>query len=110
MVKQKHSDLDRLLAALSYVWVLFVIPYTIGHHKPFVFRHAQQGLALFVFETLLMIVVMVPLLGWVAGGIGWVFAFICAILGIGHALAGQEWQTPFLDQFLHQPNRSRGRS
>ncbi len=102
MKKQKHSDLDRLLAALSYVWIFFVIPYTLGHHKPFVFRHARQGMALFIFELILMVVFMVPILGWLIAAPGWIFVCICAVLGIGYALAGDDWDIPLLHQFLHR--------
>lgn len=107
MKTQKHSDLDRLFAAMSYVWVLFAIPYTLGYKKPFVFRHAQNGLALFIFELLLMAVGLVPVIGWAAAFVGWVFVCVCAVLGIGHAIAGQPWKLPLLDRYMHEPRRRR---
>lgn len=109
MSKQKHSDLDRLLAATSYVWVLWVIPYTLGHHKPYVFRHAQQGMALFIFEILLMAISLVPLLGWFVSLPGWIFVCVTSVLGIGHALAGQDWEVPFLHRYTHDPLHGRGK-
>lgn len=94
------SDLDRLNAALSYVWVLFVIPFTIGHNKPFVYRHARQGLALFVFELCLMIVGWVPFLGWAIALVGWIFVCVCAVLGVVHALSGKDWKIPLLHRWV----------
>lgn len=106
MPKQNHSDIDRLLAALSYVWVLFVIPYTLGHKKAFVFSHAQNGLALFVFEMILMAIGFVPFIGWSIALAGWVFVVICCLLGMGHAMAGQSFKVPLLDQYLHDRKRA----
>lgn len=101
MAKQKTiSDNERLLAALSYVWVLFVIPFVFGHNKPFVYRHAKNGMFLFVFELILFVVGWVPLLGWIVGFIGWLFVFVTAVVGIGHAMGGQDYDLPFLSKFI----------
>lgn len=107
MKTQKHSDIDRLFAAMSYVWVLFAIPYTIGYRKPFVFRHAKNGLALFIFELLLMAVGMVPVFGWAVAFAGWLFVCVCIVLGIGHALAGQAWKVPMLSRYMHEKRSHR---
>lgn len=99
----KHADLtdlDRLTAALSYVWVLFVIPYVLGQRKPFVYRHAKQGLALFVLELCLMIIGWVPILGWAVAFVGWIFVMVCAVIGIAHALSGKDWQVPILHRYI----------
>ncbi|MBI4122347.1 MAG: DUF4870 domain-containing protein [Parcubacteria group bacterium] len=94
------SDFDRLLAAVSYVWILFVIPYVLGHKKPFVYRHARQGLALFVLELIIIVVAWVPILGLIVGFLGWIFVMVCAVIGIAHALAGKDWQIPFLHRYI----------
>jgi len=94
------TDSDKLFAALSYVWVLFVFPLVLGHHKPFVYRHAKQGMALFIFEFVIMSIAWVPLFGWIVGFFGWLFAVIVSLLGIGHALAGQPFKVPFLSRYV----------
>ena len=99
MAKYPIPDLDRLLAALSYVWVLFLIPFIFGYRKPFVANHARQGASLFVFELVLMVIGFVPLLGWVVALAGWFFVCVCSVIGIAHALAGQSWEVPFLRKY-----------
>lgn len=100
MQKQKPSDKDKLLAALSYLWILAVIPFTIGQHKPFVRRHAKQGLALFIAESVIMAVGWFPLLGWVVLFFGWMFAVVVSLIGIAHALAGRAYSIPFLNRYI----------
>lgn len=95
-----HSDSDRLFAALSYVWILFLIPFVWGHNKPFVYRHAKQGIALFIFEIVLSLIAWIPLLGWAIGIIGWFFVVVVAIIGIAHALAGKDYEIPVIGKMM----------
>src|SRR3989338_7751424 len=97
--KQQIADVDKLLAALSYVWVLAFIPFVLGHGKPFVYKHAKQGVALFVFEILLMLIAWVPIIGWMLGLAGWMFVAVCALIGIGHALSGKDWVIPIIGEY-----------
>ena len=100
MAKKVEKDSDRLLAALSYVWVLFIIPFVLGHNKPFVYRHAKQGMALFIFELILAIVSWIPILGWIIGLIGWFAVVIVAIVGIAHALSGKDYEIPVIGKMM----------
>ena len=92
--------MDRLLASLSYVWVLFLIPFVLGHHKPFVYRHAKQGMALFLLELVLLSIGWFPLLGWIIAIVGWLFVVVCAVVGIAYALSGQEFTIPFIGKMV----------
>jgi uncharacterized membrane protein len=97
MVKPKDiKDGDRLMAALSYVWILFVIPFVLGHHKPFVYKHAKQGMALFILEIVLLAIGWFPIVGWIIAFAGWLFVVVTAVLGIGYALSGKPYEIPFI--------------
>lgn len=100
MKQQKITDSDKLLAALSYVWILFVIPFVLGHGKPFVYKHSKQGMTLFVFELVLFVIGWVPILGWLIALVGWLFVVVCAIVGIAHALAGTDWELPIIGKII----------
>lgn len=95
-----YSDSERLFAALSYVWILFLIPFVWGHNKPFVYKHAKQGIALFIFEIVLSLIAWIPLLGWAIGIIGWFFVVVVAIIGIAHALAGKDYEIPVIGKMM----------
>lgn len=98
--KQMPEDTDRLLAALSYIWILFVIPFVLGHHKPFVYKHSKQGLTLFLLELALLAVGWVPIIGWTIAIAGWLFVVVVAIIGIAYALSGQEFTIPFIGKMI----------
>jgi fumarate reductase subunit D len=94
------TDSDKLLAALSYIWILFVIPFVLGHHKPFVYKHAKQGMALFILELVLLAIGWFPILGWLTAIAGWLFVVVCAILGISYALIGKEFEIPIIGKMI----------
>lgn len=96
------SDMDRLFAAVSYVWILFVLPFVLGHHKPFVYKHAKQGLALFLLEIVLLSVGWVPVIGWAVAFIGWLFVVVNAVLGIAYALSGNEYNIPYIGKMINE--------
>lgn len=91
------SKYDKLLAAASYVWVLFVIPILLKRKNEYVMWHARQGVVLFVFELVVILLGMIPLLGWfIVMPLGWLMAIILAVLGITHSMQGNKWNMPFL--------------
>ena len=97
--KQTIHDIDRVVAALSYVWIFVLIPYVFFHNHKWVYAHARQGVALFVFELILLAISIIPILGWMAAGIGWLFVVVVAIIGIAHALSGEAYEIPILSKY-----------
>ena len=88
------------LAAVAYIWILFVIPLLLKRDDAFVQHHAKQGMILFVLEVLVAIFGGIPILGWfLILPLGSLFAILLAVLGIMHALQGDMWQMPFLGKF-----------
>jgi len=98
-IKKEISQVDRVLAAVSYVWVLWLIAMVLGGNNEFVLRHAKQGLVLFIAEVLLMALAIIPFLGWLIGFVGFVAAVIVSLLGIMHGWKGEEWEIPFIGIF-----------
>ena len=94
------NDYEKVLAALSYVWVLVLVPFVLGHDKPFVAQHAKQGLALFIFELFLLLLGVIPILGWLAALAGWMAVMVAAVLGIVHALGGKAYEIPILNNYI----------
>ena len=102
---QKLTDFDKVLAALSYVWVLVFIPYVLGHSNPFVYRHAKLGLVLFIFEVFLMLVGWIPILGWLIGLAGWIIVCLISVVGIAHALSGKDYTVPFFSEYANKKRK-----
>ena len=99
MPKEKISGTDILLAAASYLWILFLAPFIWRRDSKFVMHHARQGLVLFLFECLVALVGWIPLLGWFVSMAAGLFLALMALFGIVHALMGEDWEMPVLGAY-----------
>jgi len=105
-VPQKSGDIEvnKYIAAMSYVSFLFVIPLFLKRDSKFAQFHAKQGLLLFVAEVVLTVVGVVPLLGWLVAFFGWILAFAFALIGILKSLSGEYWKMPILGDHVNKIN------
>lgn len=78
---------EKLLAALSYLWILSVVIFLVKRDSPFVQFHAKQGLVLWIASIVFW---FIPVLGWILNGVVIVFV----IVGFVQALNGAEWKMP----------------
>lgn len=88
-------DSSRLIVALSYVWILFIIPLLTLRKSRFAQFHAKQGLVLFIVELVLSLVMWIPVIGWL---IGIVLILVC-LIAIIRAYNGEWWKIPFIYQW-----------
>jgi len=100
--QEVEFDENRVLAILSYIWILCLIPLLLKRKDAFVHHHAKQGLVLFIFEILLMVVGVIPLLGWLIAFLGWILSVILAVMGIINVLAGKKWEMPVLGKYAEK--------
>ena len=83
---------NKLVAALSYISFLFVLPFILTPQDGFAKFHARQGLKLFIFS------VIADALGALTG-IGWVFTLLRLYLiykGMSNAFNGREEPLPYI--------------
>jgi len=87
---------NKLIAAMSYLWILCLVPLLTKKDSSFVQFHAKQGLTLFIAEIVVSMINIIPFLGWLI----WFFAsitfLIISIIGIIKALNGEEWKIPYI--------------
>lgn len=103
MEDQKNSkdiESNKFLAALSYVWILCLVPLFLKRKSDFAQFHAKQGLLLFVIEIVGWLVFWIPLIGWALFFM--VIAF--SVLGVKKALDGQYWVMPILGKYVSKLN------
>ncbi len=91
---------NKVLAAISYVWILCLIPLFLKRQSQFTQFHAKQGLILFIIEVIGWLIFWIPLIGWAL----FVFIIIMAIMGIMNALAGKYWEMPILGKYARKIN------
>ena len=95
----------RVIAALSYIWILCLIPLLTRREDEYCQFHAKQGVVVFIGSFAVMILGIIPILGWfIILPFGWLIIVVMSILGIINALQGKKWEMPFLGKYAKQIN------
>ncbi|MGB9769966.1 DUF4870 domain-containing protein [Caldisericum exile] len=87
---------NKVIASLSYISILFLIPLLVKRDSKFCIEHAKQGLVLFIFGIALSIIVYIPILGWIIGFLGGIVLFVVSLIGFIYALQGKFWKIPIV--------------
>lgn len=89
-----NSDIEanKGIAALSYFWILCLVPLLLKKRSKFAQFHAKQGLVLFGVEILAMFVSWFPVLGQLL----MLALLIVSVIGIIKALNGEWWKVPVI--------------
>lgn len=98
--ENKDVEENKVIAALSYLWLLFLIPMLTKKDSPFAMYHAKQGLVFFIFSTIVGFIVWIPIVGWALG----IFSFVLFIIGIMNALGGKSVPLPLIGKFAEKIN------
>ena len=96
---QGDIEKNKVMAVLSYIGILCLIPLLAAKESKFAQFHAKQGLVLFLAEVLLSILYAIPVLNVVMIFVGWIIYIllvVLAIMGIVNALQGKYWKMPVL--------------
>ena len=89
---------NRVLAALSYLSVLFVLPRIFCPEDEFARYHARQGLALFIFSVICDALSAALPIGWVLT----LFRFYCIYKGMTNALNDRMEPLPYIGKFMEK--------
>jgi uncharacterized membrane protein len=96
---------NKIIAAVGYLWILFLIPLLFKKDDPFCFHHGKQGLILFVFSLIVSALGSLSIIGWLLiAPIGSLITIVLIILGIIKALKGEMWEMPYLGKFAKKIN------
>ncbi|MDO5111582.1 MAG: zinc-ribbon domain-containing protein [Clostridia bacterium] len=96
----------RILTALSYLSPFFlIIMLVLGGEYNYVRKHGQQALALMMWYFLCSLCMIVPFLGWLAGGIGMVVGFVFMIICIVRALKYDIYEIPITGKWNIIPQK-----
>jgi len=97
-VKDQKKSLDpdieknKTLAALSYVWILCLVPLLGKRNSEFAQFHAKQGLVLFIIEIIASLLIWFPVIGQLV----MLTLLIVSVVGIVKALNGEWWKIPYI--------------
>lgn len=91
---------NKVVAAIGYISILFLVPLLLKKDSPFAQYHAKQGLYLFIAFFVGQIIFWFPLLGWAL----FLFFLGVNIYAFFQALAGKAWPVPGADWVIEKLN------
>lgn len=97
--EQTKKEGPNMVAILSYIGILVLIPLLAVKNDEFVKYHAKQGLVLFIAEIATIFVSWIPILGWLIGFLAGIIWLALAIMGILNVVKGEKKQLPLIGKF-----------
>jgi len=94
--KKLDVELNKAVAALSYLWILFLVPLLLKRNSEFAQFHAKQGLVLFIGSLLTII----PVIGWVLS----LVLIVISVISIVKTLNGEWFKIPFVYEWSEKFN------
>ncbi len=96
----KDVEDNKVMAALSYAWILFLVPLLGKRDSKFAQFHAKQGLVLFIIELIASLLMWFPVFGQLI----MLALLVVSVLGIIKALNGEWWKIPFIHEWSKKIN------
>jgi len=94
-------DKSHLMAALSYISFLFLVPLLVGNKKDeFISFHLRQGIVLFVAGVIVSFIFWIPFIGLIL----WLFVFFFSSFGFIQALRNKKWKLPYIGKYAEKIN------
>lgn len=90
--KDKDIEANKSVAALSYAWILFLVPLLGKRKSKFAQFHAKQGMVLFAIELGASLLMWFPFFGQLL----MLALVVVSIMGIVKALNGEWWKIPYI--------------
>ena len=91
---------NKAVAAMSYIWVLCLVPLLLKRGSAFASYHAKQGLVLFIVECVAMVVAWIPVVNVLL-----FFGLITlAAVGIANATRGLALPLPLIGRWASHFN------
>lgn len=92
----KKEEAGKILAAISYLWIIGLILLLVEKKDKFVKFHAKQGTAIFAISVILIILGWIPIINLITW-IGGLILLIAIIYGIIMALQSKEAKMPVIN-------------
>ncbi|MFH1246496.1 MAG: DUF4870 domain-containing protein [Candidatus Liptonbacteria bacterium] len=92
------------IAALSYLGILVIIPLLVAKDDPYVKFHVKQGIVLLISFIIGSAVMIVPVLGWIAGMLLYLMNIVLLVMGVINSLNGEEKELPLIGGYAAKLN------
>ena len=95
-VSAAQSEPNKLFAVLSYINILFVLPYLLCRDDEFAMFHARQGMILFIVIAVATLLGSLLNLGWIVQ----LLSIYFVLKGAGNAANGKMEPLPYIGGFF----------
>ena len=85
-------ELNKTVAALSYIWILCLVPLLAKKDSEYAQFHAKQGLVLFIVEIVGSLFFWFPFFGQLLA----LVLLIVSVIGVIKTLNGEWWEAPVI--------------
>ncbi|MBT3921408.1 MAG: hypothetical protein HOF21_02415 [Nitrospina sp.] len=102
MAGDNQDDVARgkLLAVLSYVGILSIVPFIVQPNNNFAVAHGRQGLCVFCWFVAASFFSIAPVIGPFVFLASAVLCLVFMFIGMTTAIAGRTWVVPVLGQYF----------
>lgn len=97
---KKDIEDNRVIACLSYIGILFLIPLLAKRDSKYCQEHAKQGLVLFIVMLVGSLIFWFPIIGWLLC-LAWIIIDAMALL---KCFAGEFWEAPVFGKYRSKIN------
>ncbi|MEK7068092.1 MAG: DUF4870 domain-containing protein [Patescibacteria group bacterium] len=100
------SDIEdnKIIASLSYIFILCLVPLLLKRRSDFAQFHARQGLTITVAWFVSWVIGIVPILGWLISFLANLALLVISIMGVIKTLDGQTWKIPYVYEWSKRWN------
>ncbi|MBF0187795.1 MAG: hypothetical protein HQL50_07705 [Magnetococcales bacterium] len=95
-VFRKVGGASQILASLSYLGILTLVPLIFARNDTYVQFHARQGVLIWVWEVLAIYSLALPGIGKIFFQTSSLLCFILSIIGLFSVLLGRAWKIPYI--------------
>ncbi|MBF0153411.1 MAG: hypothetical protein HQL64_06710 [Magnetococcales bacterium] len=85
---------SHVMAALSYLGILALIPTLLARRDPFALYHARQGIVIWILEVLAVYSLVLPVIGRFFFQFASVLCFVLSVFGLVAVFFGKTWRIP----------------
>ncbi len=86
----------KVLAMMSYLGVLCIVPLLMNRDDHYVNFHARQGLILWIWSVVAFFMMHVPAIGKWFSSMSLIMVFIFSVIGLISVMLRKAWKLPFI--------------
>lgn len=98
-VDPREVEKNKILAAISYLGVLCLVPLFLKKSSPYVQFHAKQGLVLLIAEIIISFVNIIPFFGFMVWAFAGLLFFIISMVALVRTWNGESWEIPVISDY-----------